>query len=307
MPMRQLPPLAAVRVFEAAARHLNFTRAAAELGMSQAAVSYQIRLIEERLGGPLFHRDKGRVTLTEAGRRAAPLVSNAFDTLDDAFVAARGETGSVLTISAANTFAANWLALRLGGFQLRHPELAVRLDASDSLVDFARDNADVAVRSTRKPGRGLHAVRLFDSRFTPMASPDFLARYPLVVPADVLTVPRLTPDDAWWSLWLDAAGVAKGPGLSGGLQLDSQVVEGAAALAGQGVALLNARMWERDIAAGRLVAPFTLDATSGSSFWLVCPEARRNVPKIRLFREWSLGEVGGAVGVAQGSSKLASP
>ncbi|WP_426168569.1 transcriptional regulator GcvA [Sandarakinorhabdus sp. DWP1-3-1] len=292
--MRQLPPLAAVRVFEAAARHGNFTRAAAELGMTQAAVSYQVRLLEERLGTPLFRRDKGRVTLTEAGQRAAPLVSGAFDTMDDAFAAARRQTEAVLTISAANTFAANWLAPRLGGFQLRHPELAVRLDASDQLVDFARDPADVGVRSTREVPPGLHGVRLFASEFTPMASPAFLARYPLLAPADLLGVPRLTPGDGWWQLWFDAAGVPAGNSNRAGLQLDSQVVEGAAALAAQGVALLNARMWTRELAEGRLVAPFPLVATAGSSFWLVCPESRRNQPRVRQFREWLLAEVAAA-------------
>jgi LysR family glycine cleavage system transcriptional activator len=107
--MRRIPPLPAVRVFEAAARHENFTLAAAELGMTQAAVSYQIKLIEERLGAPLFLRAKRRVTLSEIGRKVAPLVTSAFDTLEDAFAVARADDGGVLAISAANTFATNWL------------------------------------------------------------------------------------------------------------------------------------------------------------------------------------------------------
>ena len=323
--MRQLPPLAAVRVFEAAARHLNFTRAAAELGMTQAAVSYQVRLIEERLGTPLFRRDKGRVTLSEAGRRAAPLVSAAFDTLGDAFSIAAREAAAVLTISSAHTFASNWLAPRLGNFQLRHPDLAVRLDASDSLVDFARDDADVAIRSTLHPAAGLHADRLFASRFTVMASPDFLARHALQHPVDVLAVPRFTPNDSWWTVWFEAAGIANAAPARGGLRLDSQVIEGAATLAGQGIALLNARMWKRELADGRLVAPFAITATTGASFWLVCPEGRRNVPRIKHFREWLLAEIASeagpsslagesdshpsarAVAKPQGNSKLPSP
>src|SRR4028119_741605 len=120
--MRKLPPLSAVKVFEAAARHENFTRAAAELGMTQAAVSYQIRILEERLGVPLFLRSKGRVTLSEAGRRAAPLVSGAFDTLSDAFSALLADDEAVLSISTTQTFAANWLAPRIGGFQIERPE-----------------------------------------------------------------------------------------------------------------------------------------------------------------------------------------
>ncbi|KPF76408.1 LysR family transcriptional regulator [alpha proteobacterium AAP81b] len=293
--MRQLPPLAAVRAFEAAARHGNFTRAGEELGMTQAAVSYQIRLLEERLGAPLFQRAKARVTLSEAGRRAAPLVSAAFDALGDAFAAARAETAAVLTISAANTLAAKWLAPRLGGFQLRHPDLAVRLDASNAFVDFARDAVDVAIRYTSAVGAGLSADRLFDSDFTPMASPDFLACHGIATPADAIAAPRLNPDDDWWQLWFDAAGLPAASPRRGGLQLDSQVVEGAAALAGQGLALLNPRMWERELAAGTLVAPFAITATTGASFWLVCPERRRNVPKIRHFRDWLLIEAASSV------------
>lgn len=300
--MRRLPPLAAIRVFEAAARHGNFTRAADELGMTQAAVSYQIRLLEERLGAPLFHRARGRVTLSEAGRRAAPLVSAAFDSLGDAFAAVRAETAAVLTISAATTVAAKWLAPRLGGFQLRHPDLAVRLDATNVFVDFARDAADVAIRYARDVDAGLSADRLFDSDFTPMASPEFLALHGVAGPADAMTVPRLTPDDDWWQLWFDAAGLTASP-RRGGLQLDSQIVEGAAAIAGQGLALLSARLWSNELAAGTLVAPFAITASTGGSFWLVCPERRRNVAKIRHFREWLLAEVAAHDGQAYTKSR----
>lgn len=288
--MRLLPPLAAVRVFEAAARHLNFTRAAAELGMTQAAVSYQIKLLEERLGSPLFSRVRGRVSLTDAGRQAAPLTTTAFDALADAFAAVRRQDAGILTISAANTFAVKWLAPRLGDFQLHHPGVAVRLDASDSVADFARDGVDVAIRSARQPGTGLQADRLFASRFTPMASPAFLARHLVSTPADLLHLPRLTPNDLWWPLWFEAAGVTASASTTPGLSLDSQVVEGAAAMAGQGFALLNALLWSRELADGLLVAPFEVTASAGSSFWLVCPEGRRNVPKIRNFREWLLSD-----------------
>ena len=303
--MRQLPPLAAVRVFEAAARHLNFTRAAAELGMTQAAVSYQIRVLEERLGTPLFHRDKGRISLTDAGRRASPLVSSAFDGLGEAFAVARSEAGSVLTISAANTVATKWLAPRLGGFQLRHPGLAVRLEASNTIIDFARDAADVAIRVTAEPGPGLAADPLFPSAFAPMCSPAWLAAHPLAKPTDLLRAARLSPDDPWWSFWFDAAGVAAEgtPAPRGALMLDSQVIEGASALAGHGVALLNLRMWQDELDAGRLVMPFDTVAAGPAAYWLVCPQARRNVPKIRQFRDWLVAEVA----EGQGSSSEPSP
>lgn len=306
--MRQLPPLAAVRAFEAAARHGNFTRAAAELGMTQAAISYQIRLLEERLGAPLFQREHGRVKLTDVGRAAARPLGSAFDAIDEAFRAVRAVASSVLVISSANSFAANWLAPRLGEFQLRHPDLAVRLDATDTVADFARDPVDIAIRSTREPGPGLHAERLFENRFTAMASPALLERHPVARPADLLELPRLNPDDAWWTSWFEAAGVPDSAAAPrrGGLQLDSQIVEGAAALAGQGVALLNTRTWQREIDAGRLLVPIPVFVQTGSSFWLVCAEVRRNVPKIRQFREWLVAEAK-ADAAAHGTSKLASP
>src|SRR3954468_4373275 len=128
--MRRLPPLAAVRVFEAAARHENFTAAANELGMTQAAVSYQVKLLEERLRAPLFRRGKRRVVLTDAGRKAAPQITRAFDAMDAAFGAIRADDAAVLTVSTSNTFANTWLAWRLGRFQLKHPGTGGRLVSS---------------------------------------------------------------------------------------------------------------------------------------------------------------------------------
>src|SRR5262249_5099224 len=133
-----LPPLAAIRCFEAAARHQSFTRAAEELGMTQAAVSYQIKLLEDRVGGPLFMRGTRGVTLTETGRQLAPSISEAFVQLRGAFAQLRDTAGNVLNVSALTTFATNWLVPRLGSFQLAHPEIAVRLDASNVMVDFSR-------------------------------------------------------------------------------------------------------------------------------------------------------------------------
>ncbi len=292
--MRRLPPLAAVRVFEAAARHLNFTAAAAELGMTQAAVSYQVRLLEERLGVPLFVRERGRVRLTGAALRAAPLVSNAFDTLGDAFGGLRADDDAVLRISAAATFASNWLAPRIGGFQLRHPELAVQLDSSDTVVDLARAEVDVAIRATRTVEPPLHGDRLFGICFLPMASQAFLAAHPLSNPVELLETPRLTPDDAWWTIWFEAVGIDYGGGRRPGLRLDSQVIEANAAMAGAGVALLNPEMWKREVAEGRLVAVFPQVASHGGSFWLVTPASRRLVPKIKVFRDWLIAEAAGS-------------
>src|SRR5689334_20848898 len=158
MPATSLPPLAAVRVFEATARHLSFTRAAAELGMTQAAVSYQIKLLEERIGVPLFLRRPRQVALTEAGQRFAPQVTEAFALLADAYAAVRGIAEGTLVISTIQTFASNWLARHLGSFHLLHPSLAVRLETQSRMVDFAREEIDVGIRSGggKWPGLVVH-------------------------------------------------------------------------------------------------------------------------------------------------------
>jgi LysR family glycine cleavage system transcriptional activator len=291
--MRRLPPLSAVRVFEAAARHENFTAAADELGMTQAAVSYQIKLLEERLGAPLFRREKRRVVLTDAGRRAAPQITRAFDAMDGAFGAIRAEDEAVLTISTTNTFANAFLAWRLGGFQVAHPEMAVRLLTSDSMSDFVTDELDVAIRSGLGPWQGLEAELLLPIDFTPMCSPGFLERYGPFTPCDLLNVPQISPHDPWWPFWLREAGVdvPSGPPRPG-VRLDSQAHEGNAAMAGQGIAMLTPFFWRNDLAEGKLVQPFDQVSTRGFAYWLAYPETRRNVPKIKRFREWMIEEMG---------------
>ena len=292
--MRHIPPLPAVRVFEAAARHENFTSAASELGMTQAAVSYQIRLLEERLGLPLFVRSKRRVSLTDAGRAAAQQVSRAFDTLDAAFARLRSEDETMLTISTTQTFATTWFAWRLGGFQMAHPNMAVRLLTTESLTDFVTDEVDVAVRAGREAAwPGLDAELLFRVNFTPMCSPDFLARHGgRLEPADLLRLPLISPHDVWWPHWLREAGIDVPDGaIRPGVRLDSQADEGNAAIAGQGLAILTPFLWRMDLAQGRLVRPFEQLSSRGYGYWLVYPEHRRNVTKIKRFREWLRSEV----------------
>lgn len=296
--MRTLPPLAAVRVFEAAARHENFTRAAAELGMTQAAVSYQLKVLEERLGVPLFRRIGKRVILTDAGARAAALITRAFDGLDAAFAGLRAENEALLTISTTETFANTWLAWNLGGFQLRYPDMAVKLIANNNLTDFAADDVDVAIRNGSGPYSGLHADLLFRNTFTPMCSPGFLERHGgSLAPQDLLNMPQLSPRDEWWSHWLREAGVdAPQTPRRVGIELDSQAQEGAAAMAGQGVAMLTPFLWRHDLAEGRLVRPFERQvAWRGYAYWLVFPEHRRTVRKVKRFREWLLETLGEAV------------
>lgn len=296
--MRRLPPLAAVRVFEAAARVGNFTRAAEELGMTQAAVSYQVKLLEERLGVPLFQRSGRGIVLTDMGRRIAPQVTGAFDTLGDAFASVRAENESVLTITAARTLATNWLATRLGSFQLAHPDLAVRLDVSDTLTDFASGEFDIGIRGTNGPAPGLTSHFLMRMPVVPLANPAFLAKYPPVTrPEDVLSLPRISPGDDWWDLWFettmpDAVEAKAHPAV----RFDSQVLDGNAAIAGHGAAILSPPMWLPAIAAGQLVPVSPQAAYYRNAFWMVYPVTKRNLAKIRAFRDWLIADVKAAMG-----------
>ena len=291
--MRRIPPMAAVRVFEAAARHENFTAAGTELAMTQAAVSYQVKLLEDRLGASLFRRERGRVVLTEPGRRIATKLAQAFDTIDEAFAGLRRDEESMLTISTSNTFANTWFAWRLGSFQLADQATGVRLLTSDVLVDFARDDVDVAVRSGHGGWTGLCEHLLFTVDFTPMCSPDFLARHGGAVTLEELpNLPLISHEDPWWEVWFRETGVtASGGGRKPGLRLDSQAHVGHAAIAGQGIAMLTPYFWRNDVAEGRLVRLFDRAATRGFGYWLVYPDYRSRVPKIRRFRDWLLGEV----------------
>ena len=290
--MRRLPPLSAVRVFDAAARQENFTAAAAELGMTQAAVSYQIRLLEERLGLSLFARNKGRVSLTEAGRRLAPLVGSAFDTLDDAFSGLLADDSGILSISAAQSIASEWLAPRLGAFQVKHPDLAVRLSTDNRLVDFTSGEHHAAIRAGKGNWSGLKCHFLFRMSMSPICSPEFRDEHKLERPEQLIELPRLSPQDRWWCDWLSLAGVdAPLDEQAAGLQLDNQVMEANAVRAGSGIALMSPMFWRNELARGRLVQPFPEVLLTEVSHWLVYPEARRAQPKIAAFREWLLAEV----------------
>ncbi|KQX20162.1 MULTISPECIES: LysR substrate-binding domain-containing protein [unclassified Sphingomonas] len=289
---RQIPPLSGVRVFEAAARHLNFTRAAEELAMTQAAVSYQIRMIEDRLGTPLFLRTGRRVSLSPAGQRLAPLVTAAFDQLDQAFAKVRFAESGVLTISAAPGIAASWLGPRLARFQLAKPDIAVRLLATHELVDFARDEVDVGIRIGQGQWPGLRAIRMFPAEFTPMCSPAYIERKgPFADPAQLFGALRMNSDDVWWRAWFAQIGVPVPDDIDrNAIHVDSQVIEGMAAVAGEGVAMLTPRFWPYELETGRLVQIFP-HVGDGGSFWLVYPEHKHGSAKVKAFREWLMAEV----------------
>lgn len=291
---RDLPPLAAIRVFEAAARHLSFTRAADELGMTQAAVSYQIKVLEERLGTPLFLRRPRELVLTEAGRGLAPETTRAFDILREAYASPGGAEQGTLIVNTMHTFAAQWLAPRLGSFAFAHPDIGVRLETTQRVVDFAREEVDAVIRSGRDgQWPGLRSIRLMRVTFTPMLSPALAETIGGVhEPADILRLPLLDPRDDFWIKWLDAHGFDHAIlDRQTAPTFNLQTLDAEAAMAGRGVALLTPDFFARELADGRLLRPFDTTIDEGNSYWLAFQESRRNVPKIRIFRDWILAQI----------------
>jgi len=288
-----LPPLSAIRVFESAARHMSFTRAAAELGMTQAAVSYQIKVLEERLGAPLFLRQPRALQLTEAGQWLAPRTSEAFDLLREAYSRFGEREQATLTVNTMHTFAAQWLSPRLGKFQLQHPKIAVRMETTQRLVDFSREEVDVVVRSGKGKWDGLTSLKLVDVRFTPMVSPELARKVGgLTSHEDLLKVPLLDPVDPWWDRWFEAHQLPLSAlNRENAPTILLQTITAGAAMAGAGAALLIPEFFELEIAAGRLIAPYEALSEDGNAYWLAYPEGRRNVPKIKAFRDWIATEI----------------
>ena len=288
----ELPSLSALRVFDAASRQLSFTRAAEMLGMTQAAVSYQIKLLEEKLGGQLFLRKPRGLELTDLGRRYAGPTSEAFDLLRETYASRAGQP-ETLSISTMVTISGNWLAHRLWRFQMAHPELAVRLETDDRVVDFNRQDVDVALRYGTGDWPGLVADYLFPSDLTPILSPALLEREgPLREPADVIDLPWLNNTHRGWDAWLKLNGVAElSCALTRRFDFEAQAHLGRAALAGEGIALLNPRFFRFELTTGTLIQPFASCWRGEKGYWLVYPHARRNRPAIKAFKRFLLAEV----------------
>jgi len=291
---RRIAPLKALRAFEAAARHLSFSKAAAELHVTPAAVSHQIKMLEDYFGIPLFQRMTRSILLTDAGQRVLPLLREGFDLLADASQQlAAPPQDKMLTVSAAPSIAARWLIARLERFRAAEPDVDVRLDASDRLADFGRDGVDLAIRYGGGHYPGLHVERLFATTVIPVCSPAVAAGPPpLRTPADLARHTLIhfewdRQDFTWpsWKMWLLAAGVdnvdsTRGPRFNdAGLALQM-------ALDGHGVALMTDVLTTDDIAAGRLVRPFALTLSTNFGYFVVCPKERADTPKIRAFRDW---------------------
>jgi LysR family glycine cleavage system transcriptional activator len=289
---RRLPPLNALRAFEAAARHLSFTRAADELHVTQTAISHQIKALEERLAVRLFRRLPRGLLLTEEAQRYLPPVRDAFDQIAAATeqLGAGGSSGR-LTVSVLPSFAAKWLVPRLGRFRATHPDLDLRISASSQLVDFARDDVDIAIRMGRGRYPGLRVDRLFGESMLPVCAPKLLSgAHPLRRPEDLREHVLLHDDDhTGWQLWLELSGVEGVDPTRGPIFTDSAMVVQAAA-EGQGVALARRVLAAGDLAAGRLVQPFEVSLPHDLAYYLVSPEATAEQPRIKAFRAWLLAE-----------------
>jgi LysR family transcriptional regulator, glycine cleavage system transcriptional activator len=289
MMLRRLPPLNGLKSFEAAARHESFTRAAEELCVTQGAVSHQVKALEAELGLKLFHRERQRLVITEAGREYLGVLRDAFDriALGTARLVQRQDSG-VLTISTSPDFAAKWLVNRLGAFAEARPGIDLRVSATMHHVDFAREDVDLAVRHGDGNWPGLDVARLSTEELFAVCSPKLLDR--MNTPSDLLNVPLLHFEDrSNWARWFEAAGVSL-PGASHGPVLNraSMVID--AAIDGQGVALARTTLAAWDLLNGRLVRAFDVSLPLSRTYWIVCPRATSALPKIQMCREWLLAE-----------------
>jgi LysR family transcriptional regulator, glycine cleavage system transcriptional activator len=289
---RQLPPLNALKAFEAAARSESFTRAAEELCVTQGAVSHQVKSLEATLGIKLFNRERQRLAITDSGREYLNVVRDAFDRIAAGTerVQQRQKAG-VLTVSTSPDFAAKWLVYRLGRFAEAHLGIDLRVSATMHHVDFVREEVDVAVRHGDGNWGGLDAVRLCSEQLFPVCSPKLMSgRNRITKPSDMLKSPLLHLDDSnAWSQWFDAAGIADAE-VSHGLVLNRASMLIDAAVDGQGVALARTTLAAWDLLNGRLAKPFDLGLKLSRTYWIVCPKATAALPKITIFRKWLLAE-----------------
>ena len=293
MERRRLPPLNALRAFEAAARHLNFSRAADELAVTPGAVSQQIQNLEDYVGAALFKRTPKGLLLTDAAQTALPALREAFDRLAEAAsLLTAAVDGRRLTVSVAPSFAAKWLVPRLGDFELAHPQVDVWLSADMEVVDFASGEIDLAIRYGMGRYPGLEVVKLMSETVLAVASPSLLETTPLNEPADLahhILLHDGSPDadDSCpdWAMWLAARGVkgvdgARGPRFN----QSSLVIEAAAG--GRGVALAKRALAQADLDSGRLIAPLQIATAVDFAYFVVHPKAKGRLPQVKAFVSW---------------------
>ena len=289
-----LPPLSALRAFEAAARHVSFSKAADELNVTPAAVSHQIHALEQDLGVRLFHRLNRSIELTASAQILLPGLTEAFAGIQSSVrrLRAHNDTGT-LTVTASPSFAANWLVLRLHRFQDLCPQIDVRISATDELVELTKGDFDVAVRYGTGRYPGLDVELLFTNEVFPACSPQLLTAGPPLRTPDDLSLHNLIHDQAierdplvpTWPMWLKAAGVKNIPA-AGGLSFNNIHLALDAAIAGHGVVLAYSTIAAADLAAGRLVRLFSLALPDQFAYYIVTAPGALERPKVTAFRNW---------------------
>lgn len=294
--MYDLPPLNGLRAFESAARNLSFAKAAEELNVTPAAVSYQIRTLEDQLGTKLFRRLNRAIILTDAGAILFPGVKASFEGLDRAVARIEKsiQPDNIVTVTISPHMAAKWLVPRLSRFIDRYPEIDLRIAASNISVDLKTDKADVAIRWNLGDNAGLIAEKLMNEAVTPMCSPELLnGAAPIRTPSDLLrhtlihddTLVRHWPDAPAWTKWLELADVPHLPE-SAGLHFDHADHCLDAAIEGSGVVMGRRAMASRDLEQGRLVAPFEIDLPFRGGIFSITTEQKSKNPNVQAFRSW---------------------
>ncbi|HEF4739989.1 TPA: LysR family transcriptional regulator, partial [Burkholderia multivorans] len=288
-------PLNALRAFESSARHLNFTRAGLELSVTQAAVSQQVRALEERLGCALFTRLPRGLDLTDEGRALLPVLSDAFSRIETVLQQFDGgRLRQVLTLGVVGTFALGWLMPRLKRFRDTHPFVELRLRTHNNVVDLAAEGLDFAIRFGQGNWPATRNERLFDAPLTALCAPDIARR--LTQPADLAheTLLRSYRTDEWLG-WFDAAQLE--PWTVNGPVFDSSRLMVEAAMQGVGIALAPACMFERELQLGLLARPLDIDVHAGG-YWLTSLKSKPLTPAMTLFRDWITGEASAAASAA---------
>lgn len=296
---RRIPPLNALKSFEAAARHLSFTKAAEELFVTQAAVSHQIKTLEEFLGIPLFRRLNRSLLLTDEGQILFPAMSEALDlimvTTDRLH---RYQQTGLLNIATMDSLAANWLVPRLGRFRRANTDIDVRVSTSDQLVDYARDGIELGIRYGRGNWPGMHVTHMMTEELFPVCSPKLLEEGPPLKKPDDLKHYTLLHDDMRedWRMWLMAVGATEvDPTRGPGFKHSNFVYQ--AAVFGEGVALGRSVLVADEIEQGRLVKVLDFALPANYAYWIVSPQAMADNPKVILFRDWLLAEAAEATGI----------
>lgn len=289
---RQLPSLNALRAFEAAARHLSFTKAADELNVTQAAISHQVKALEDQIGIALFQRRNRQLILTDAGQTLLPDLIDALDAMDAAVARVkRRDQAGILIVATMDSLAAVWLMPRLVDFREENPDIDIRLATSDISVDYDRNGVDIGIRYGRGNWPGLVAEELMREDIFPVCTPELIAKGPgLNTPADLRHYPLIHDDmEEDWAMWLKAAGLTDiDPGRGHGYTHSNLVIQ--AAVNGEGVALGRGLLVADAIAAGKLVAPFDLTLTAEYRYYVASTDANYDRPKVRVFREWLFRE-----------------